>query len=495
MASKTQVNSAWDNPNTHILEVLTGGCVDDFECIDVDAITGADGVTFTSEYCFDKTGKRVLRANIKSGLPTRTTATLSGLASDMKALNSLHAAVRQSGADCLKDARIAVYCREDALGEADQLVGWYELNNFDPGTPSFPRLTNRDGNRAAGGVRITSTATFDGVIGTYDVGGITLQPYAFQLAGHVLVQLIQCGNGICNSGLDCRGNVISSRGECDRWLLTTNDGTDTYVFESTDGGVTYDEANPTIMTGVGTAIAANCDNVFTNQGAVYACGDTYRLQSTALTYNALGTGTAGEFTEVVAAVEGAMLYYNGANNRNGVMLYNSGQSLWTDSYTADTTTGTQRVIACEDGVVITAGDADGAVNGAMYHIYNGAMWQVGRYQDTGWTTTSDQILSVDILNGTITMVVSNGTNTRVIYSVDGGATWLVSDERTGIVANSQLYRPTPFITWRIADCSLWANHYGVCTCKWVQEKMVDPCFAQWGVCENNPSYLAYVYLP
>jgi hypothetical protein len=144
---------------------------------------------------------------------------------------------------------------------------------------------------------------------------------------------------------------------------------------------------------------------------------------------------------------------------------------------------------------VTGGSADGVVNGAMYNVYRGGTWLAGRYQDAGWTTVSDEILSVSILDGVITLVVTNGTNTRVVYSIDGGTTWLLSDERTGIVANSQLYRPTPFISYRVADCTLWANHYGVCKCQWIQERTVDPCFAQWGVCQNDPTYLAYVSLP
>ena len=147
------------------------------------------------------------------------------------------------------------------------------------------------------------------------------------------------------------------------------------------------------------------------------------------------------------------------------------------------------------GVYFTGGAGNGTDNGAVFQCSrdNGASWAVERLDDNGWSTPNDIIQAVDVTDGIVTVVVTNGTDTKQFYSFDC-RNWVEIKAWVGTTAtNVDIQRPTNSITYTRLDCAVYVNHSGLCDCSTEFAQQLPDCTGKWGICQNDPFYIVDIY--
>lgn len=486
-----EFSKAWDLPRLHELQIQVDGvCYEPLECTN---FGGADeAAPDTSDYfCINrKTGAVEVSGTVDNTTPDRTTVAITTTPSKMRPV--LEAAkLTRRGPQCYVQGRVAVFC--DYPFTNTNLLGWYQLDNWDLGSKSLPQLTDakavgNTGGGNAGEIEITFNGTISGIIPVVHVDDTTV--IGFENTDEATMPtgaIYQCDGPICKTGINFCNDAQVKRGECDKWYLIKNEtATDNFtIWVSTDGGRTY--ILETSVTNLGDVRGADCDLIVTDQAPLEVCGDSLRQQ----------TGLP-PFTDLLEYDGGNAILFSSGANINGVMVYSEALREWFIGQPADGSVTNQNAIDSDGVVMLTGGNSDGLAIGAEYQ-YSLQAGEVGTWNQAtlvipSFSTITDSIQDVNVRDGVMIMVVNNGTDTRVMSSFDG-VNWEEVGSFSGVATFARLRRPSAEITYLNLDGVIWANYSGICECEWKQiaDESANAPITHFEVCSNDPTYLHYTY--
>lgn len=482
-------SKAWNVPRLHQLEInLDGLCYEPLPCAN---FGGADeAANDTSDYfCIDSDGKVVIEGTIDNTTPERATVAIVTRPSDYDIILQAARQTRR-GVQCFVQGRVAVYC--DRPFNNENLLGWYQLDNWDLGSLSLPQLTDafavgNVGGGNAGEINVTFNGTISGIIPVVNLAGTTV--VGFENVDEPTMPtaaIYQCLDAICKTGINFCNEAEIKRGECDEWTLIKNDtgSNDFTIWTSDDGGRSY--TLDQTVTGFGDVVGADCDLIVTDSAPLEMCGDSLRQQTNLPAFNALVDYDGGN----------AILFEDGGNT-NGVMVFSDALSEWFIGQPADGSVTVQNAIDSDGTVILTGGISDGIALGAEYQYSlqagEAGSWQQATLAIPSFSTTSDAIQDVNVFEAVMTMVVNNGTDTRVVSSFDG-VNWEEVGAFSGVATFARIRRPSAEITYLVLDNVIWVNYNGICECVWKQLEDVTPNQpTQFEVCSNDPTYVHYTY--
>lgn len=371
-----------------------------------------------------------------------------------------------------------VYLR-DVMRCNGQILGWEEL-----GAATVLSMSRINGQNIFGGSagerQWTVTLEYSGEPVWVDAA--KAKPRGFlRDSGLEFVALYQCGDGSCGGPDKCGACSAASakHDACDHWFLVETDGTDVYVSESFDGGLSFDDVKT--IAGVGQGLSASCDHIFTDQGRLKVCGASYTVEP-------LPDSIDTTATPIVAGDGNVMLFGN-----TGVLQYDSDFNQWSVVQANDPAASPHKTIVAEGCFVITAGDSDGTTAGIAYNMSADGGVSFSSLAIGGPNaTTADVLLDLEISGGVITALVTNGTDSFVYYSTDG-ETWMLSATFAGVTATQGNIETTGGITRVQIGKMYWENMLGLCQCNWSDGKPLTNCPEAIGVCESDPAGWLYSY--
>lgn len=471
-----------NDPRSYVLEInLGGGCFVPYTCLNVSGFPPSP-VTTTEESCFGSDGKPKVVATYRTVSSERSSGTISGRAADILPLVQASQLIRESG--CFYSARIAIYCANDRIGDPSALVGYFALTDLDLGSYGGIEFS-RDVTGTTESVRMELSATASGdvrytAVGAKNTTFISSNLDLTTLLGtpSVLVAVYNCGDSNCKFSGNCGTSKKFS--PCDHWYAVANTTSGMRILETYDRGVTWAETARVDNVNV---VNADCMGVYTDEGRLRRCGTSNVIEKlpTQLTPSS-----------VVDGAYNTLLYKN-----SGVYIYNTATGLWEVSVSDDdplTTMPTQRHIAtdmAEDGsTIVTGGESHGGLVGAVYQVSTdkGQTWEVYRYNEAGWSTITDTILDVQVSNGVIYLLVTNGVTTKLVVSDDGGVTFTTSNIWAGVYIDGVIHFSGIAIMVKL-DNLLWVNYSGYCDCGWTLLKDYPNCYDVIAICQSDNSVI------
>lgn len=363
-----------------------------------------------------------------------------------------------------------------------EILAWYDL-----GEVRVLSGVRSNGQNIFGGTagvrRWTFTLEHDGDP-TY-VDWVRGRPRGFERTSELtFVALYQCGHGSCGGPNACGKCSVANQahGDCDHWYLVETDETtgDVFISESFNGGISFDEV--TTISGIGAAISANCDHLFTVNGRLQKCGNSYIVEP-------LPEEIDTAVTPLVAGDGRFVLFGN-----NGIVEYDQTFDAWAIVMSNDEAAAGREQFAADSCFVISAADADGTNPGIVYDLsIDGGVTFNTLALSGPFATADDQILDVKIVDGVIAVLVTDGTKTHLYYSTDG-RNWMLSQTfgESNDVGNLDI---TGGIVRVQIGKAYWENVNGLCSCDWSDEKPLTNCPEAIGVCKNDPASWLYTWTP